>query len=237
MASNMGEDQVTSDLEEMIAAMEEPIDELTTEAGFVGAIALMQARCRGAVEGLRASRSLYEADQTENKVAAMTYAEDVNAAVEEAGLLEEALRTRLVGGRAGRALKAGERMTIGAWLDGVFEHTPSWWGDASQNACMGALTKMRGSVVGEGSLATQDERAPFVESVQRVERSYAALVAERLDDKPLSNALKAAKVNALAQRSAGRKLLQAILESERKTMTIEHFLTKRRAKTKPPTQD
>ncbi len=236
MASNMGENRLTSDLKELKTAMDEPMDELTLNAVFLAAIGLMKARCGEAAEALEGSRTLYDADQTENKIASLTYAEDIGAAVEEAEILEEALRAKLLGGRAGRSLKEGEKLAREQWLDGIFVRRPSWWVNASQNDSLDALTKIVGRMRDAKSLATQDEYANFAEAVEKVESSYAVLVSERQDDTPLSNALKAARVNAVAQRSAGRHMLQCVLDSERIDMSLAQFL-KRRAKPKAKDQD
>lgn len=234
--STVEEGRLTSDLAELEAAMEEPLNELTREAVLLAAIALMKGRCRAAADALKASRRLYDADQTENKVASLTYAEDVGAALEEAELLEEALRAKLLGGRAGRSLKEGEKLTREQWLEGVFVYSSSWWTEASQKALIDAFRDIVGHVTDAKSLASKDECASFVESVEKVEASYAVLVSERQDDKPLSDALKAARVNAMAQRSAGRNMLQSILDSERTGLSLTNFL-KRRAKPKTKAQD
>jgi hypothetical protein len=57
-------------------------------------------------------------------------------------------------------------------------------------------------------------------------------VRERLDDKPISEALRGAFANASAQRVGARSVLQGILSSERSALSLNDLLARRR-KRKP----
>jgi hypothetical protein len=59
------------------------------------------------------------------------------------------------------------------------------------------------------------------------EGHLASLVKERLADKPISDALKAAFVNASAQRGGARGMIQAVLLSEGSALSLDDFLRKR----------
>jgi hypothetical protein len=225
------ESQLLSDLGEIITTLDEPPAEITPDEVFAQTLARVQTRCVEARDGLLAARSSYEADEVENKVVALEYAQATSAAAEEVLAVQEELQARALSKRALARLTEAEVLRRLEWVDSAFPQQPSWWAKASQKDVMGAFERLLERVRGADSLATAEEVEALALAVAQAQAAYQALVRERLDDKPISDALRAAFLTASAHRSGARAVIQGVLTMEGSDLTIDAFL-KRRVKRK-----
>jgi hypothetical protein len=226
------EDRLQSDLGEITATLEGDLAEVTPDEVFQQMLAQVKARCEGASAALRNARALYDADVVENKVVALEYAQAMLGAVQEVLALEEEIRARALSRRALDGVAQVEQVKRQGWMDSAFPKRPSWWERASQKDSLDALMEIQARVNEAGSLATAQEVEVLAEVTAQAKTTYEALVRERLDDKPISEALKSAMLRANAHRSGARAMIQGLLTMEGSDLTLAAFL-KRRAKRKP----
>lgn len=226
------EDKLLSDLSELGEACKgddgQGNKEVTQDPDLLKALVVMAGRCAAAWTALVAARTAHSDDQTENKVVALHFAQAFTHALEERRWLLEGLTARLLKGRALATAPEAERVERKGWLQSTFPHTHTQLKNVSQKDAQDALAQTLTRLRQEGSLASKDEWASFQEAVEGVQAAYSALAHERLDDKPISEALNAAFVNASDQRVGTRSVLQGLLTSERHTLSLDDLLKRRR---------
>ncbi len=235
------EDKLLSDLSELGEACKGDDDqgnrEVTQDPDLLGALVKMGGRCDAGWAALVTARTAYNEDQTQNKVVALHFARAFTHALEERRWLHEALTARLVEGRARAEMTEVERVERTGWLQSTFPHTHTQLKKISQKDAQDALVQTLARLGEEGSLASEDERAAFKAAVEGVQTAYTALAHERLDDTPISDALKAAFLNASDQRVAARAVLQGFLTSEHSALSLDDLLQRRRKRASKPAQD
>ena len=234
------EDKLLSDLGVLVSTCrgddETGNQEVTQDPDLLRALLKIAARCQSAWDALVTARSAYDADQTENKVAALTAAQAFARSLEEHRWLQDALSARLLKGRTGAALSESERVLRAGWMRAAFPHTHNALAKIGVKDALNALAQTSARVSAEGSLATTDERAAFEEAVSQAQQAHEALTRERLDDKPLSDTLRSAFVGATSQRVGARAILQGILGSEGSVLDLDDLLTRRSKRAPAATQ-
>lgn len=228
--------KLLADLTELISAMEPPLDDISTSAAFQAALTEARGRCEGAQAKLRDARRAYDSDQTENKVVALQFAEALVEMSDDLFSLQDLLRARL--GRSKRAsVPASEQTRNARWLDGLTSRTPSWWPRASPKDATQEAARILSALTAPDSLAKAEEVDALAGSVKALKAAYEALVRERLDDKPLSDALRVAFTYANAQRVGARSVLEGVLASEQSALSLPDLLKRRHKRAAKPTQD
>lgn len=226
------ENKLLSDLGELGGALrgdtQDGNREATQDPDMLKALVVVAKRCEGARTELIAARSMYDADQTQNKVVALRFAEAFTVSIEERRWLHEALTSRLLKGRGWKDLSKSERAARKGWMQSVFPLTHSDQTRATQKDAVDALAQTLTRVSDKDSLATPDEWTAFGKAVAHLQAAFADLARENLDDKPISDTLKAAFVNASDQRVGARSILQGILASEGHALSLADFLKRRR---------
>lgn len=229
------EDTLTADLSELVAATQEPLQDFTADPSLQNSIITIRTRAERALAEVMGARDAYDTDQTENKVAALRFADTGQVVVEEVSLLRESLETRLLGGRDNLNLSAADRTARAEWISNTFPNPPHWWAKAPPKATHTALGELVFALSSPSSLANDAERAAFTRPAHDHQAAYEVLLKERLDDKPLTERLRTAKAAAHLQRIALRQHLQSILTSENNPTDLNDFLKKRRANKPKPT--
>lgn len=199
---------------------------VTSNPAFRGALVEARERVMTARAELGDAVGASEQDGVENRTAAVTFDEiAAEAVVEYAALAEDRTHALLaLRPRAAAALGGAEVERRQAFVATAFEVTPSDLSKLGRTALFTTLTGVLKRCAGAPDLAPPEVLVDFEASLAKLAPAHAAVVAEALDDAPLSARLATVRLRAQSALSAFRSLLEGLLRFEASPLTVDAFL-------------
>lgn len=225
-------------LEHLHTAIRNPA-EITSCLPFQGALTETSVRTERAINALKHAVEAAANDATENKTVAIAFHNCALAAIEEYTWLRAAAQSAASTPRPTRRRTRSDDQTfeIHAIAERAFSVPPSDLDDMGAVAFLRQLNNTLDLLPKLSAILPADDIRAFTDAFSDLKAARQRVTDEALDDAPLMETLRAARVHAAGVLVASRSMLDSILRFENSPTDVDTFILRRKesADSKEPT--